>query len=82
MGEYVPSDGEAVRRHLISMFNRMDEMGLVFHPWVMEDAWRMAELLGVDTSTVPTEGRAVAGRQINRSETRIASPIADNRTTR
>ena len=48
-----------LRKHLLSAFARMDEMDEVFHPWVVEDVWRMAELLDIDTSLVPTEGRAL-----------------------
>lgn len=50
---------DRLRARLVSMFERMDEMGLTFHPWVVEDAWVMAEILGIPTDQVPTERRAM-----------------------
>jgi hypothetical protein len=51
-----PLFGE-LREHLIAFFYGMDEMQETLHPWVVNDIWRMAELLDIDTKTVPTEGR-------------------------
>ena len=63
-----PANNEALikelRERLISAFYWMDENDRVFHPMAVEDIWRMAELLEIDTNTVPTEGRAIFRRGI------------------
>ena len=51
-----------LRRRLVSWFEGIDDADDVLHPLVVNDAWRMAELLKIDTSIVPTEGRALTSR--------------------
>lgn len=49
-----------LRKRMLSIFYWMDEIGSVFHPLVVEDVWRMAELLDIDTASIPTESRDLA----------------------
>ena len=49
-----------LRQCLLQAFAAMDEVSATIHPWAVEDFLLMAELLGIDVSKVPTEGRALS----------------------
>jgi hypothetical protein len=50
---------ERLRVLLQSLFAGMDELGLSLHPFVLDEYLQMAEILGIDPTTVPTERRAL-----------------------
>ena len=52
---------QQVKQILESIFDRMDDVGAVVHPWVIEDFFALAKLVGVSSDRVPTEGRALMG---------------------
>lgn len=46
-----------LRECLLSAFERLDAAGATLHPVLVEPLERMAELLGIEQSLVPTETR-------------------------
>lgn len=49
----------SLRDSLLNIFLEMDELDLEHHPMVVNEYFRMAELLGIDSESVPTESRAL-----------------------
>ena len=48
-----------VREALLAVFESMDFVDDVLHPAVVDAVYRLADLLGVDHDSIPTEGRAL-----------------------